>query len=64
MVGKATLFVVAGFSLIFLIVEYNMGNVSTRAVENFTDYYLENYAHEAAVSGANFAANAIFNDKT
>jgi hypothetical protein len=64
MVGKATLFIVAGFSLIFLIVEYNMGNVSTRAVSNFADYYLENYAHEAAVSGANFAANKIFFDQT
>jgi len=64
MVGKATLFVVAGFSLIFLIVEYNMGNVSTRAVENFTDYYLENYAHEAAVGGANLAANEMFMDQS
>jgi len=62
MVGKATLFIVAGFSLIFLIVEYNMGNVSTRAVSNFADYYLNNFAHEAAVSGANFAANEIFFD--
>lgn len=64
MVGKATLFVVAGFSLIFLIVEYNMGNVSTRAVSNFTDYYLENYAHEAAVGGANLAANEMFMDQS
>ena len=63
MVGKATLFIVAGFSLIFLIVEYNMGNVSTRAVSNFADYYLNNFAHEAAVSGANFAANEIFFDQ-
>lgn len=60
MVGKATLFVVAGFSLIFLIVEYNMGNVSTRAVENFTDYYLENFSREIAASGANLAANELF----
>jgi hypothetical protein len=64
MVGKATLFVVAGFSLIFLIVEYNMGNVSTRAVSNFTEYYLENYAHELAVSGANLAANEMFLKQT
>src|SRR3989304_3254720 len=64
MVGKATLFVVAGFSLIFLVVEYNMGNVSTRAVSNFADYYLENYAHEAAVGGANLAANEMFFDQT
>lgn len=60
MVGKATLFVVAGFSLIFLVVEYNMGNVSTRAVQNFTEYYLENYSREIAVSGINLAANEIF----
>mgnify|MGYP005845197311 CR=1 FL=1 len=64
MVGKATLFVVAGFSLIFLIVEYNMGSVSTRAVSNFVDYYVENYAHELAVTGANLAANQIFLDNT
>lgn len=64
MVGKATLFVVAGFSLIFLIVEYNMGNVSTRAVSNYVDYYVENYAHELAVSGANLAANEMFLDQT
>ncbi len=64
MVGKATLFVVAGFSLIFLIVEYNMGNVSTRAVSNFVDYYVENYAHELAVSGANLAANEMFLNQT
>jgi len=64
MVGKATLFVVAGFSLIFLIVEYNMGSVSTRAVKNFTEYYLENYSREIATSGANMAANKIFLDPT
>lgn len=62
MVGKATLFIVAGFSLIFLVVEYNMGNVSTRAVSNFADYYVHNYAHEAAISGANIAASEIFFD--
>lgn len=64
MVGKATLFVVAGFSLIFLIIEYNMGSVSTRAVSNFVDYYVENYAHELAVTGANLAANQIFLDNS
>jgi hypothetical protein len=64
MVGKATLFVVAGFSLIFLIVERNMGTSSTRAVENFVDYYLESYAHELAASGAELAANKIFFDNS
>ena len=63
MVGKATLLVVAAFSLLFLVVEYNMGSVSTRAVSNFVEYYLENYAHEAAVSGADMAANEIFINK-
>ncbi|NWF89145.1 MAG: hypothetical protein HXY50_06735 [Ignavibacteriaceae bacterium] len=64
MVGKATIFVVAGFSLLFLVVEYNMGNISTRAVENFTEYYLQNHSREIAVSGINFAANKIFLDPT
>jgi len=62
MVGKATLFVVAAFSVVFLIVEFNLGNVSNRAVSNYVDYYLESYAHEMAVSGAELAANKLFLD--
>jgi hypothetical protein len=60
--GKATLLVVAGFSLIFLIVGKNLGSISSRAVDNSVEYYNQTVAHELAVSSANLAANQIFFD--
>ena len=62
MSGKATLLVVAGFSLIFLIIGKNLGNISTRAVDNSMEYYTNTTAHDMAVSAANIAANKIFFD--
>jgi hypothetical protein len=62
--GKAALLLVVGFSLTFLIVGQNFGSLSTRAVENLTDYYEATSAHNIAVSGANMAANEIFFDPT
>jgi len=62
--GKATLLVVMGFSLIFLIVGKNLGNISGRAVDNSVEYYNQTIAHELAVSAANLAANKIFFDNT
>ncbi len=35
MSGKATLLLIVGFSLIFLVVSRNFGDVSNRAVDNF-----------------------------
>ncbi len=64
MAGKAALFLVVGFSLIFLTIGKNFGGLSTRAVDNLTDYYTESVAHDIAVSGANMAANRIFFDPT
>jgi hypothetical protein len=64
MVGKAALLLVAGFSLIFLVIAKNFGNLSTRAVDNYTDYYKKTVAHDIAVTGANMAANQIFFDPT
>ncbi len=60
--GKATLLVVVGFSLIFLVVGRNLGNISNRAIDNSVDYYNQTVAHELAVSAANLAANKIFFD--
>lgn len=62
MSGKASLLVVAGFSLLFLVISKNFGNVSNRAVDNFVNYYDETLAHNIAVSGANIAANQIYLD--
>jgi len=64
MAGKAALFLVVGFSLIFLAIGKNFGSLSTSAVDNLTDYYTETVAHDIAVTGANMAANKIFFDPT
>jgi len=64
MSGKATLLLIVGFSLIFLVVSKNFGDVSNRAVDNFVDYYTQTVAHDIAISGANIAANNIFLDPT
>ena len=64
MSGKATLLLIVGFSLIFLVVSKNFGDVSNRAVDNFVNYYSETVSHDIAISGANIAANNIFLDPT
>lgn len=62
--GKAILFLVIGFSAIFLIMEKNIGTSSSRAVDNMAGYYTTMNVHNIAVSGANVAANQIFLDPT
>ncbi|GBD88868.1 hypothetical protein BMS3Abin03_02810 [bacterium BMS3Abin03] len=62
MSGKASLLVIAGFSLLFMIIAKNFDSVSTRAVDNYVNYYDETTAHNIAVSGANIAANQIYLD--
>jgi hypothetical protein len=62
--GKASLYIVLGFALIFLVVGYNYGNLTTSAVDNNVTYFKETMAHDIAVSGANMAANQVFLDKT
>ncbi len=60
MAGKASLLLVMGFSLVFLVFGNNFNSMSTRSVENFTDYYSKTILHDLAVSGANLGANALF----
>lgn len=62
--GKASILLVLGFSLIFLVVGHNFNTISVRSVGNSTNYYLNTKAYNIAVSGANMAANQIFMDKT
>src|SRR5512139_98260 len=61
--GKASLYMVLGFSLIFMVAGYNFSSLTRRAVNNEVNYYSENKAHEIASSGANMASNAVFFDK-
>lgn len=62
--GKAAMFLVMGFSIIFLVFGNNFNNLSTRSVDNNSNYYINNMAHNIAVAGANIAANKVFMDKT
>jgi len=59
MSGKAILFLVMSFSVIFLIMGRNLGDVSTRSVQNSVRYYTKTVSHEIAVSAANLAAAKI-----
>ncbi len=64
MSGRAILFLVLGFSIIYLILGLNFGRLSTDSVKNYVTYYSSTNAHNIAVSGANLAANQIFFDPT
>jgi len=60
MAGKGSLLLVMGFSLLFLVFGHNFNSVSSRTVDNYTEYFSQTVAHDLAVSGANMGANAIF----
>ncbi len=60
MVGKATLLVILGFSAIFGIASQYWNRTSTRAIDNFVDYYNSTAAHDIAVSAANIGADSLF----
>ncbi len=61
--GKASILLVLGFSMIFLVFEHNYGSYSMRAFETLSSYFEESMAHNIAVSAANMAANQIFMDE-
>jgi hypothetical protein len=62
--GKLALFMVLGFSSMFLIMSYNANNAATRTVDNMVNYHTISVAHNIASSGTNIAANEIFLDNT
>ena len=62
--GKASVLLVLGFSVVFLMMGFNFNTLTNRAVDNMSDYFLETKAHNIAVSAANIAAARIFFDKT
>ncbi len=64
MVGKGTLIVILGFSLIFGLASRYWERMSDKAVANFIQYYNQTVAHTIAVSGANLGANQIYIDTT
>ena len=58
--GKLSLFLVLGFSILYIILGSNSNNLSTQAVENMSDYYANTIAHSIASSGTNLACNQVF----
>ncbi len=61
--GKASLFLVIGFSAIFLVMGHNFNGITIRSVNNSSEYFEQTVAHNIAVSAANFAANKLFLDQ-
>ncbi|MGB9591948.1 MAG: hypothetical protein ACPL1K_05470, partial [Candidatus Kryptoniota bacterium] len=60
MVGKGSLLVILGFSLIFGIASRYWNRMSNAAIDNFVQYYNWTNAHNIAVSAANIAADSVF----
>ncbi|MCF8241345.1 MAG: hypothetical protein K9J16_08150 [Melioribacteraceae bacterium] len=62
--GKASILLVLGFSMIFLVIGYNYNNINISAIDNVSEYYIRTNAHNIALSGANMAANEVFMEPT
>jgi hypothetical protein len=62
--GKLSLYLVLGFSLLYMIMGNNSNKMATQTVENMADYNAKTVAHNLAVSAANLACNEIFLDDT
>lgn len=60
MVGKGSLIVIIGFTLIFGTAGRYWNRTSNAAIENFVDYYDSTTSHNIAVSAANIAADSLF----
>jgi len=60
--GKMTLYLVIGFSLLYMIMGNNTNRMSNATVQNMADYNANTVAHNLAVSVANLACNEIFLD--
>ncbi len=60
MVGKASLIVIIGFSMIFGIASRYWNKTSNLAIENFVNYYDSTASHLLAISAANILADSLF----
>jgi hypothetical protein len=58
--GKASLLLVLGFSLIFMVAGRNYNNMATSTTTNVSNYFLDAKAHNLAASGVNLVTNQIF----
>ena len=58
--GKLSLILVLGFSILYMILGGNSNRLSTQTVENMAEYNARTSAHNIAVAGTNLACNEIF----
>jgi len=58
--GKAVLILLAGMVIILSAYHQKMGNITTKAGENFINYYSKEVAHQIAVSGVNIMATKVY----
>lgn len=60
MFGKGAVFLVLGFSTIFLMYAIRILNFGTTSIDAFADYQRKTMSYYLATTGANFACNAIY----
>lgn len=60
MTGKATLVLISGMIIILMVYHQKMGNITTKAGENYIEYYSKEVARQMAVSGVNIAATRVY----
>ncbi len=60
MFGKAAIYIVLGFSGLFLIIANNLFTFSNDAVDNYTSYFDKTISSNIASSAANIACNNLF----
>lgn len=60
MVGRGTLLVIIGYTIMFGLTSRYWNRVATDSVDNFLQYYNETTAHSIAVSAANLGSNKVF----
>ncbi len=62
--GKASLLLVLGFSMIFLVFVQSNSRVTISAVDNTSNYYYETKVNNIAIAAANMAAHEVFNNNS
>jgi len=60
--GKGAIFLVLGFSTIFLVFGHRFNSLSTNTIDNISNYYAHTQAYNISVTAANIAASNLFFD--
>ncbi len=60
--GKGAVFLVLGFSTIFLVFGHRFNSLSTNTIDNISNYYAHTQAYNISVTAANIAASNLYFD--